>query len=141
MIRERKNTMTNNVLQFLERSAARLPDKAAVVEGAENLSYAQLLQRSKSVGTALCDLISPRKPTGVYMEKGIDALVAFLGIVYAGGCYSMFTPELPDHRLTQMQSVLSAKVIVTTQMATESALFISRSADHDDRVPVCRADR
>ena len=121
MIRERKNTMTNNVLQFLERSAERLPDKAAVVEGAENLSYAQLLQRSKAVGTALSELIPPRKPTGVYMEKGIDALVAFLGIVYAGGCYSMFTPELPDHRLTRMQSVLSAEVIVTTQIQLPKA--------------------
>ena len=113
--------MTINVMQFLERSAARLPDKTAVVEGAQTLSYTQLLNRGKAAGTALSSYIHPRKPTGVYMEKGIDALTAFLGIVYAGGCYSMLPPELPDRRLAQMQSVLSAEVIVTTQLLLQKA--------------------
>ena len=49
------------------------------------------------------------------MEKGIDALIAFFGIIYAGGCYSLLSPELPDQRLRQMRSVLSAQTIVTTE--------------------------
>ncbi len=113
--------MTTNVLQFLEQSASRFPDKAAAAEGAETISYAQLLQRSKAAGTALSSHIHPRRPTGVFMEKGIDALTAFLGIVYAGGCYSMLPPELPDRRLAQIQSVLSAEVIVTTQVLLQKA--------------------
>lgn len=113
--------MITNILQFLEQSATRFPEKAAVVESAQTLSYAQLLQRSKAAGTALSGYIHPRKPTGVFMEKGIDALTAFLGIVYAGGCYSMLPPELPDRRLAQIQSVLSAEVIVTTQVFLQKA--------------------
>lgn len=113
--------MITNILQFLEQSATRFPEKAAVMEGAQTLSYAQLLKRSKAAGTALSGHIHPRRPTGVFMEKGIDALTAFLGIVYAGGCYSMLPPELPDRRLAQIQSVLSAEVIVTTTVLESSA--------------------
>ena len=107
--------MTANVLQFLERSAARLPQKCAVTDGERSLTYMQLLRAGQTVGTALAGQIPFRQPTGVFMEKGIDALIAFFGIIYAGGCYSMLSPELPDQRLRQMRSVLSAQTIVTTE--------------------------
>ena len=60
-------------------------------------------------------LVDLAKEVGVvYMEKGIDALSAFLGIVSAGGCYCMLAPELPEKRLGQILDVLDAKLVLTT---------------------------
>lgn len=104
--------MERTILDFLEKSAARYPNKAAVIEEDKSLSYLELVNRSKKIGSGLARVLSPQMPVGVYMEKGIDAMCCFFGIVYAGGCYSMMNPELPDARLVQIQDVLQTNTIV-----------------------------
>lgn len=113
--------MTINVLEFLERSAGMYPDKCAVNDGENSLTYTQLLEKSMTVGSALADIVKIGKPVGVYMEKGTDTLVTFFGIVYAGGCYCMLSPELPDNRIHQMQSVIDSNIVITSANLKEKA--------------------
>ncbi len=47
------------------------------------------------------------------MEKGIDTLIGFFGILYAGGCYSLVNPEFPSSRVVEILDCLEAKVILT----------------------------
>ena len=110
-----------NVLSMLEASASRCPQKTAVREGALSVSYEALQINSQCVGTALRQRGIQRCPVGVYMEKGIQALTAFFGIVYAGGCYCMLNPELPDNRLRSVQEVLQAPCMITTAAMRDKA--------------------
>ncbi len=103
------------VLTMLETSSLQNPGKVAVREREKFLTYSELNELSKRTGSMLAKRIAPRTPVGVYMEKGIDALVSFFGIVYAGGFYSMFNTELPDERLKTMKSVLDTGFIITTR--------------------------
>lgn len=105
--------MNPNVLNYLEQSKANYPDKCAVIDESQQLTYAELYDQSTRVGTALCEIITPRQPVGVYMEKCADALCAFFGILYAGGFYSVLNTELPAPRLAQITLVLRPSVIVT----------------------------
>ena len=100
---------------MLENSNKRDPQKIAVREENISLTYSELNELSKRTGSALAGRIAPQSPVGVYMEKGISALVSFFGVVYAGAFYSMFNTELPDERLRSMRSVLDASSIITTQ--------------------------
>lgn len=111
--------MRENVLFYLEKSADLYPDKIAVREVEKTISYSELLHKSEAIGTFLASFDVFGQPVGVYMEKGIQALCAFMGIVKAGGFYCMLNTELPDARLTQIQSVLQSKVIVTTEELKE----------------------
>lgn len=113
--------MTTSILDFAEKSAEQYPDKIAVVEGTSSLTYSELIRRARAIGSGLIAVGTAGAPVGVYMEKGIDALSAFLGAVYAGACYSMLNAELPDQRLRQIQSVLDAGVIVTSESLKERA--------------------
>jgi len=113
--------MIKNVLYYLENSAANYPDKIAIKEEEKTVTYSQLAYNAKSIGTGLAFYNVFGKPVGVYMEKGIDALSSFFGIVYAGGFYCTLNTELPDFRLTQIQDVLKAKVVVTTEELKEKA--------------------
>jgi len=106
---------------MLENSTKRIPDKIAVKEGATAVSYCQLSDRSRRIGTCLANKQVRLSPVGVFMEKGIDAVSSFFGIVYAGAFYSMLNPELPDHRLQQIQSILQAKIIITNAQMLERA--------------------
>ena len=104
-----------NVLQYLERAASLSPERTACVDETHSLSYQELCHISRAVGAALSRRIRPRQPVAIYMEKGCAALSAFFGVVYAGGFYSYFNPELPAARLQQIQSVLGASYVITDQ--------------------------
>lgn len=110
-----------NVMEYAENTAARFPEKHAAIEGDRRITYAELLLSSKAVGTALADMVSRCAPTVVFMEKGIDALIAFFGIVYAGGCYSLLTPELPEQRLKLIRSALQAEIVITVGSLEQKA--------------------
>ena len=106
--------MTTNVLRLLERSTAQHPDKTAVTENARHLTYRELTETSRRIGSALTKYVGIGSPVGIYMEKGIDALCSFFGTVYAGGFYTMLNTELPDNRLSQICEVLQAEIVITT---------------------------
>lgn len=104
-----------NVLEYLERAAARCPAKTAVVDPQKSCTYGDLLQSAKAVGSAICSLVPPRSPVVVFMDKGVDALTAFMGIVYAGCFYVMVNPEHPASRIAQILEVTDARLVLTDE--------------------------
>lgn len=101
-----------NVLNYLENSAIKFPKKKAVIESDCSIDYTELLNYAKSIGSFLADYNVERKPVAVFLDKGIDALITFLGITYAGGFYSLINPEFPSSRLKSMFETLDADIIV-----------------------------
>lgn len=112
------------VLEWLERTAANFPEKTAVEEPQRFCTYAELLEQSRRIGSALATKIGMNTPVAVYMEKGVDTVSAFFGIVYAGGFYSQFNPELPPHRLLQIEEVLRAPYIITDRESYPAAAAV-----------------
>ncbi len=109
------------ILNYLETTAEKFPDKTAVIDENGSCTYKELLENSRRVGSALTEIISPRTPVAVFMEKGIPALQAFLGTVLAGGFYSMQNPEFPENRLMQIQKVLAPAAILADMTTYERA--------------------
>lgn len=107
--------MKKSVLEYLRRSTERTPDKIAVIDEQERMSYAQLTQASRCIGTALARRSPARCPVPVLMEKSAKTLAAFLGIAAADCFYVLMSPELPETRLSQVQSVLEARWIITDE--------------------------
>lgn len=112
-----------HVLQYLERTAQRVPTGKVVDENNE-MTYPQLMQTSRKVGSALIERQVIGEPVAVLLEKSVDTLSAFFGILYAGGFYTLFNPELPQERLSQMQSVLNAPYVITDEEHKALALTV-----------------
>lgn len=104
-----------NVLNYLEDSAIRFPKKIAVIEDDHSVNYTELLNCSKSIGSFLANQELMRKPVAVFLEKGINALISFLGITYAGAFYSLINPDFPQARLKSMLMTLETDTIITTK--------------------------
>lgn len=102
-----------NVLEYLERSAGIHPEKIAVREEGKSCSYGELLSNAKRIGSFLCVSLPPKSPVVVFMEKGIEALTAFMGIIYAGGFYVLISPGQPSPRVRQILKVLEAGCAIT----------------------------
>ena len=104
-----------NILEYLERSAQLYPEKPALVDEQQSITFAQALENSRRVGSSLALSLAKGQPAAVYMEKSVENLCAFWGIVYAGGFYVSFNTQLPTSRLQQMQSVLQAPFVITDE--------------------------
>ena len=104
-----------NILEYLERSAQLYPDKPALVDERQSITFTQALEDSRRVGSSLALSLAKGQPVAVYMEKSVENLCAFWGIVYAGGFYVSFNTQLPTSRLQQMQAVLQAPFVITDE--------------------------
>ena len=101
-----------NVLEYLEETANRLPDKMAVVDDKESCTFAELKSNSARIGSVLSEFVSSSKPVAVMMKKSTKTLQIFLGTVYAGGFYCLLDPDFPDERHRSQLSTLKPEVIV-----------------------------
>jgi D-alanine--poly(phosphoribitol) ligase subunit 1 len=123
--------MTKNVLEYLEKNASDFPQKTAILYGEDSLTYRELYKNARCVGSGLAGFHLIGKPVPVLMEKGIESLEAFLGIVYAGGFYVMINPAFPSARQRQIIDVLDPALIVTdeTHMSQAEELLPGKAAN------------
>ena len=73
--------MITSILEYLESSASRYPDKTAFADLDATCTFEELRLRARRVGTALAEHFAPRNPVPVFMEK----MCGYHRYVY-GGC-------------------------------------------------------
>ena len=111
--------MVQNILDYLETSAAECPDKAAFEDLEASYTYAQVVEYGKRIGSALAELLPQNAPVPVLMEKEAWTLNVFMGAVYAGCFYSLVEPEQPAERILTILSTLEAELLVTSRKLEE----------------------
>ena len=108
----RMEDIMKNVLEYLEQSAQKYPDKIAVKDTACAYTYEQLWKMARHIGSRLTKHTTPNHPVCVFADKSADTLAVFFGIVYAGCFYTLVDPSFPEARIQSMLSVLEPDVIV-----------------------------
>ena len=102
-----------NIVEYLERSVDKYPDKIAVIDEFGECSYTELENLSKKVATLLIKEDAVRVPVIVFMDKGINALSVFLGTAYADSTYTLINPELPSSRIESIDNTLGTNIVIT----------------------------
>ncbi|WP_406443876.1 non-ribosomal peptide synthase/polyketide synthase [Streptomyces sp. NBC_00631] len=81
----------------------RTPDAVAVVDGDEQVTYAELDERaSRLAGVLVARGVGRESVVGVMVERSVDVVVALLGVWKAGAAYLPVDPEYPAERLEFM---------------------------------------
>lgn len=104
--------------------AAHSPEKPALVQDDDVLSYAELSRRSRQVAHALSEVINRTVPLpatafhgAVFLDRSPAALAAAFGALNAGGSYVPLDPAYPPERsrlvLEELQEAEQPAVIVT----------------------------
>jgi len=111
----------NSAVLFLENAAKTHGGRIALKSEKGAMTYAQLRDSSHSVGTALLSLqpklASTINPVLVLLDKGIDTVTAFMGVLYSGNPYVPLDYEIPIARLEKILDNLSPKFIITDETA------------------------
>lgn len=104
--------MKKCVLEYLERTAAVMPDKTAVTDGSAAMTWSGLLRASRCCGTAAARHAGPRQPVAVIGGKSPEVLAVFLGIAQAGCFYALLNPSHPEARLQAVTEVLQPRLCI-----------------------------
>lgn len=102
-----------NILEYLERTEEKYPNRTAVEEQHSQLTWRELGNLARKMGSAIGRRIQPGQPVVVLAEKSAGTLAAMLGTVYAGGFYVAVDPSLPAERIQRIFQELSPAFILT----------------------------
>ena len=113
--------MQNNVLNYLYDTAPKSPDKIAYSDGEVSLSFKQVYEQSRAVGSFLISRGVYKKPVVIFMRRGPKEIAAFLGTV-AGGCfYVPVDEEMPVGRIQLILDNVKSPVIICDKDTVEAA--------------------
>lgn len=102
--------------QLLSESAARYPDKEAVVFKDDAVSYAELEDESNRLAYALSETgIKKGGPVGIYLNRSIASITALFGILKAGAAYVPIDPFCPPGRLHYILNKCGITCLITSQ--------------------------
>jgi len=107
--------MQTNVLEYLEFTAQRLPDKIAFKDEENSISFFLLMKQSKAIASYLINHANstPRRPIIVFTEKNILTPVCFMGVLYSGCMYVPLDTQLPVMRIEQIMNTVNAEILLT----------------------------
>jgi amino acid adenylation domain-containing protein len=89
--------------QLLIESAARYPDRTAVIDGPESISYRELEEASaRLAGELAARGAGPGNRVGLYLDKSLHAIVALWGVLRAGAAYVPLDIASPVKRVARI---------------------------------------
>ncbi|MEW2813268.1 amino acid adenylation domain-containing protein, partial [Streptomyces massasporeus] len=125
------------VHRLVEAQAAERPDAPAVVFGDQTLTYAQLNTKANQLAHHLRSLGVDRESlVAVCLERGLDMIIALLGVLKAGGAYVPLDPQYPTERLAFMLNDTAAPILIThsslrSRLPDSSARMVCVDTDLD----------
>lgn len=111
--------MYTNILEYLEQSAEKLPQKVAFADEKSQITYTELCARAQRIGTYLAEKYGKRnQPVAVVIDRNIESLVMFLGVVYSGNFYVPIDLGLPKERVENMFATLEPMAVLGLEEVT-----------------------
>ena len=129
--------MQTNILEYLEKTAARVPDKTAYADDKTALTFREVYENSRSIGSLLSARGIYREPVVVFMKKTPAAVAAFFGAVYGGDFYVPLDDEMPRYRMELIFETLQARAVICdekTRKAMEQLRFEGEIFLYEDMI-------
>ncbi len=107
--------MITNILEYLERSAQNVPEQCALADEADSVTYAQLLDQARRIGTNLASRGEwKNRPIAVLIDRNMRSVILFMGIVYSGNFYVPIDPTMPAKRIELILDTLNPVAVITS---------------------------
>lgn len=120
--------MQTNVTYWLDQTANGYPDKIGFVDETKSMTFNTMRILAIKIATVLVKEELFKQPVGIYMEKSVDELAAFMGVAYSGNFYSPIDIGMPVSRIEKILEVFEPKVIITKRELCENIDFKDKNA-------------
>lgn len=114
--------MQKNVLDYLEESARKYPDKVVFSDEKSRITYQELVKKAKAAGSYLADLpeIGTNHPVVVFIDRNIESLISFMGILYSGNFYVPVDSQMPLKRIGLIMDTLQPRAMIVSDAKSKS---------------------
>ncbi|MFF7673552.1 condensation domain-containing protein, partial [Streptomyces griseus] len=134
---DRADRLDSLVARVREHASIR-PGAVALTDDHGSLTYRELVGRASRVSRELLAAgVVADDRVAFHGERGADAVVAFLGILGAGGAYLPLDPNAPLARKADMVTASGARLLITTAGHTAPTHAIATEAGTHPDVLVC----
>lgn len=116
--------MVINVLEWLEHAAKRCPDRTAFADADKEITYAGLQRQAKAIGCRIVKQAEKRgtiwrnQPIAVLIDRNIESLILFMGILYSGNFYVPLDDTMPPKRISLILDTLKPVLIIDSKDRT-----------------------
>lgn len=104
--------MQNHVLSYLDRIVEQKPEKTAFSNGTDSLTFAQVYEQSRAVGSYLHNQGIYHEPVVVFMRRHPKEIAAFFGVIAAGDFYVPIDEEMPASRIQLILENVQAQILI-----------------------------
>ncbi|HKX27100.1 MAG TPA: amino acid adenylation domain-containing protein [Blastocatellia bacterium] len=102
--------------ELVAEQAARSPERIALIDQNQEMTYGELNRRANQMGRYLQRLgVGSEVVVGVYLERSVEMVLGLLAALKAGGCYLPLDPKYPLERVSYMLEDAGVGVVVTEQ--------------------------
>jgi amino acid adenylation domain-containing protein len=113
--------MLTNILQYLEATAPRLPEKLAFSTGTEGLTFSALHTHARTIGAELLRRGHTAEPVAVLMDKHPHTIATFFGALYAGCFYAALDGDMPPARMGLILDTLRPRLLICDKKNEKTA--------------------
>ena len=106
--------MTANVVEWLDKTADRFPDKRAIWDEDGGVTFSEYRNKALAIAREIIEAGIEKKPIVVYFKKSAKVLVSFAAAAYSGNFYSPIDVDMPTSRVSKIIEVLQPAVVVTS---------------------------
>jgi amino acid adenylation domain-containing protein len=101
--------------QYLENTAARYPQKTAVLCGGQSITYGDLKEKSDRLARRILSIgMEKSAPVGIYLDKSIEAVVAMFAVLKAGCAYIPLDSQYsPVSRVVSILKASGLRLIIS----------------------------
>lgn len=127
---------------LLAESAARFPDRVAVVDGERSATYAELDATANRLAHLLAECgVRYGDRVGLYLEKSLEAVTGIYGTLKAGGTYVPLDPGAPPARLGTIAGDAGLRCLITgAEKKDDWAALVAEGAPVETLVVLNAAD-
>ncbi len=105
--------MIKSVADYLDKTAGSYADKPAYIDENRTITFGELREDALKIASGLMAYAASGTPVVVYMEKSVECIEGFLGVVYTGAFYVPIDVAMPYARVKMILDTLDAEVVLT----------------------------
>ncbi len=111
-----------NAVEYLEQTAARVPDKTAFADEKNSFSFSRLLDGARRVGSALAEIIKkPCERVAVLVDRSSLSILGFMAALEAGCAYVPIDASMPEARMSNILTQINPAAVLYEEKHAKAA--------------------
>ncbi|SEH27899.1 AMP-binding protein [Selenomonas sp. KH1T6] len=124
MEKQWKSLANGNVIDYLEETAAKYPNKIFIADENKSVTFIEAKEIIYRIGSYLLHRLKCKnKPLCVFACRNVESILMFLGVVASGNFYVPINTSIPKQRMRIMLENIKPRAMLCVSMGAENLLF------------------